>query len=37
MLIGPDQAANLYEIGVVSSAQGPVIVHAVAARHQYLD
>lgn len=37
MLIGPDQAGNLYEIGVVSSAQGPVVVHAMPARYKYLD
>jgi hypothetical protein len=37
MLIGADQAGNLYEIGVVSSAEGPVIVHAMPARHKYLD
>ena len=36
MLIGPDQAGNLFEIGVVSSDQGPVIVHAMPARRQYL-
>lgn len=37
MLIGPDHAGNLYEIGVVSSEQGPVIVHAMPARRQYLS
>ncbi len=36
MLIGPDSAANLYEIGVVSSDEGPVIVHAMPARPKYL-
>jgi hypothetical protein len=36
MLIGPDHAGNLYEIGVVASEQGPVIVHAMPARRQYL-
>lgn len=37
MLIGGDQAGNLYEIGVASSDQGPVIVHAMTARRQYLS
>lgn len=37
MLIGPDPAGNLYEIGVVTSDQGPVVVHAMAARPKYLD
>jgi hypothetical protein len=36
MLIGPDHAGNLYEIGVVSSSEGPVIVHAMPARRKYL-
>jgi hypothetical protein len=36
MLVGPDSAGNLYEIGVVSSAEGPVIVHAMPARPKYL-
>jgi len=36
MLIGPDWAGNLYEIGVVDSEQGPVIVHAMPARAKYL-
>ncbi|MEZ5176378.1 MAG: hypothetical protein R2823_09265 [Acidimicrobiia bacterium] len=35
MLIGPDHAGNLYEIGVVDSADGAVIVHAMAARPKY--
>ena len=37
MLIGPDQAGNMYEIGVVSSAEGPVVGHAMPARQKYLD
>ena len=37
MLIGPDQAGNMYEIGVVSSAEGPVVAHAMPARQEYLD
>jgi hypothetical protein len=36
MLVGPDAAGNLYEIGVVSSDEGPVVVHAMAARAKYL-
>ena len=36
MLVGPDPAANLYEIGVVDSEEGPVIVHAMPARPKYL-
>ena len=36
MLIGPDSAGNLYEIGVADSAEGPVVVHAMPARSKYL-
>ena len=36
MLIGPDHAGNLFEIGVVTSSDGPVIVHAMPARSKYL-
>jgi hypothetical protein len=36
MLIGPDHAGNLYEIGVVDTAHGPLVVHAMAARPKYL-
>ena len=36
MLVGPDAAGNLYEIGVVSSDEGPVVVHAMPARDKYL-
>ena len=36
MLIGSDPAGNLYEIGVVSSEEGPVVVHAMPARPKYL-
>lgn len=35
MLIGPDHAGNLYEIGVVDSEEGPVIVHAMPGRARY--
>jgi hypothetical protein len=37
MLIGADSAGNLYEIGVVSSDEGPAIVHAMPARPKYLN
>jgi hypothetical protein len=36
MLIGPDHAGNLYEIGVVDTADGPLVVHAMIARSNYL-
>jgi hypothetical protein len=36
MLIGPDQAPNLHEIGVVDSAEGPLIAHAMIARPRSL-
>ncbi|MGH9103025.1 MAG: hypothetical protein ACRDYD_08615 [Acidimicrobiales bacterium] len=36
MIIGPDHAGNLYEIGVVDSEDGPVVVHAMSARPKYL-
>lgn len=36
MLVGPDHAGNLHEIGVVDSDDGPVIVHAMLARAKYL-
>ena len=36
MLVGPDAAGNLYEIGVVASTNGPVVVHAMPARPKYL-
>ena len=35
MFIGPDHAGNLFEIGVVTSDEGPVIVHAMPARPTY--
>ena len=34
MPIGPDHAGNLFEIGVVDGADGPIIVHAMTARHK---
>lgn len=36
MLVGPDHAGNLYEVGVVESQDGPIVVHAMAARRKYL-
>ncbi len=36
MLIGPDRAGNLLELGVVNGDDGPVIVHAMPARPKYL-
>ena len=35
MLIVPDHAGNMYEIGVVESSDGPIIIHAMAARQKY--
>lgn len=36
MFVGPDHAGSLYEIGVVASEDGPIIVHAMSARPKYL-
>ncbi len=36
MIIGPDPAGIFYEIGVVGSDEGPVVVHAMRARDKYL-
>lgn len=36
MFIGPDRAGNLYEVGVVSTDEGPIVVHAMKARPKYL-
>ena len=36
MLVGPDRAGRLLEIGVVAGSDGPVIVHAMEARPKYL-
>lgn len=36
MFIGPDHAGNLYEIEVVSTHEGPIVVHAIRARPKYL-
>ena len=32
VLIRPDRAGNLFEIGVVSSGEGPIVMHAMQAR-----
>lgn len=36
MFIGADRAGNLLEIGVIDSSDGPIVVHAMAARPKYL-
>ncbi len=36
MLVGPDYAGRLYEVGVVGSGEGPVVVHAMPARLKYV-
>jgi len=36
MIIGANQAAIIYEIGVVDGVQAPVIVHAMRAREKFL-
>ena len=36
MFIGADTSGNLVEVGVVGSTDGPIIVHAMAARPKYL-
>ena len=35
MFVGPDRAAHLLEVGVVDSQDGPIVVHAMAARPKY--
>lgn len=35
MFVGPDQAGNLFEIGVVVFDEGAVVVHAMPARPKY--
>lgn len=32
LFLGPDQAANLIEVGILSTDDGPLIIHAMAAR-----
>lgn len=36
MFVGADTAGNLLEVGVVDSADGPIIAHAMSARPKYL-
>ena len=36
MFIGPDRVGNLLEIGVIDSAEGPIVIHAMTARAKYL-
>lgn len=36
MFVGADPAANLLEVGVVETSDGPIIVHAMPARPKYL-
>lgn len=37
MLVGPDQSANLLEIGVVEADEIEYVIHAMRARPQYLN
>jgi hypothetical protein len=37
MLVGPDQSANLLEIGVVEADEIEYVIHAMRARPQYLS
>ncbi len=32
LFMGPDQAANLIEVGILSTDDGPLVIHAMAAR-----
>lgn len=36
MLVGPDRAGYLLEVGVIDTIDGPVVVHAMQARRKYL-
>lgn len=36
MFVGADPAGTLIEVGVIDSSDGPIIVHAMAARAKYL-
>ncbi len=37
MIVGPDRAGNLVEVGVVDSDAGPVVIHALRpARRKFL-
>ena len=37
MLLGPDQAAQLLEIGVLAAKDNDYVIHAMPARPKYLD
>jgi hypothetical protein len=37
MLVGPDPAGNMLEVGVVAGDPSPVIVHAMRARPRFLQ
>jgi len=32
LFLGPDRAVNLIEVGVLGTDEGPLIIHAMAAR-----
>jgi hypothetical protein len=36
MLVGPDRAARLLEVGVVTGDPDPVVVHAMECRNRFL-
>lgn len=36
MIIGSNQAATVFEVGVVDGVEAPVIVHAMRAREKFL-
>lgn len=36
MFVGADSAGNLLDVGLIDSADGPIIVHAMPARPKYL-
>jgi len=36
MFVGTEPAANLLEVGVVDTSDGPIIVHDMPARPKYL-
>lgn len=36
MFVGADTTGDLLEIGVIDSTDGPIIIHAMAARPKYL-
>jgi hypothetical protein len=36
LYIGPDETGHLLEIGVLTTDDGPIVIHAVAARVRFL-